>query len=53
MRYAASLLLLAGLFVVLAGGCSDKKKADLPSGQAPPAPAGGVKGKPPPRAAEN
>jgi len=39
MRYSASLLLLAGLFLGVLAGCSgDKKNVETPSGTVPPAP---------------
>ena len=39
MRYYASLLLLAGLFLGVAGGCSETKKTvQTPTDTAPPPP---------------
>ncbi len=50
MRHGSSLLLLAGLFLGLGGGCSEKKKVETPAGTVPPPSV--QKGKPPPSAAE-
>jgi hypothetical protein len=49
MRYCYSLL-LSGLFLVLVGGCSEKKKVETPAATAPPPPV--QKGKAPPAKAE-